>query len=84
MKTATVIEVLDILYEDYTIENIKNMERSELIDLISEIEEDINTDRMNDEIDIEMYGDPDDDEYNMSDSHRADVQQEQFDWVKNA
>ena len=32
---------------------------------------------------IMIYGDPSEDEYSMSDSHRADCQQEQWDWIKN-
>ena len=39
--------------------------------------------RCADQQDRMIYGDIEDDLYNMSESHRADVQAEQWDWLKN-
>lgn len=72
-----------MFYVHYTKEDIAKMTPEEFTEAMADLEEEMNCDRMADEQDDAMYGNIDDDEYYMSDSHRADVEQEKWEWLKN-
>jgi len=84
MKAATAKDVLELLFMDYTPLELSKMTPTDVIDIANEIEDEVNSIRQQEEQDIEIYGDPDEDEYSMSDSHRADCEAEKWEWLKDA
>lgn len=76
-------EIRNYMRDVYTQKELNEMSDEEWDRAHSECREEIAVGIMEDEQDRQMYGDMRDDDYCMSDAHRADVQAEQWDWLKN-
>jgi len=82
-NTKIAIGLIEALLDTHTKEEVISMSEQELRAELADQEHEYNVGQMEDEQERRIYGDPEHDDYTMSDSYRADCQAEQWDWLKN-
>lgn len=79
----TSTDIIIALFSENDAEALSIMPEDELREKIQDIEEEMYAALVDEQVSNEMYGDPDHEEYLMSESYEADVKAEQWDWLKN-